>query len=79
VFRNELNAAAEIRLWIEKQIYGSREKDYHNPFKRNTFRNKTEMELVLGKPEDNPFIKIVQKETIAFNEMIKRVLARLSA
>ena len=78
VFKNELAAVLEIRNWIETQIYESRAKDYRNSFKTATFRNHEEMELVLGKPDENAFIKIVRKETAAFNEMIERVRARLS-
>jgi len=77
VFKKELNAVIEIRNWIEKQIYESRAKDYKNTFKAATYRNKEEMETVLGKPEDNSFIRLVQKETEVFKEMIERVSARL--
>jgi len=76
-FKKELTVVLETRRWIENQIYESRAKDYRNPFKKNTFRNNEEMEQVLGKPEDNQFIKIVQNESAVFNEMIKRVNARL--
>jgi hypothetical protein len=36
------------------------------------------MEQVLGKPQDNPFIHIVRKESEKFNEMIERMKGRLS-
>jgi len=77
-FKNELTAVLEIRKWIEKQIYESRAKDYKNSFKQITFRNQEEMEQVLGKPDENPFIKIVKKESGVFKEMIERVIARVS-
>jgi len=77
-FKKELASVIEIRNWIEKQIYESRAKDYHNSFKAGTFRNQKEMELVLGKPEDNSFIQLVQKESEIFKEMIDRVNARIS-
>jgi len=35
------------------------------------------MEQVLGKPDDNPFIKTVKKESALFNAMIKRVSDKL--
>jgi len=76
-FKKELAAVIEIRNWIEKQIFESRAKDYHNQFKRATYRNNEEMELVLGKPEDNSFIRLVQKESAGFKERIERVDARL--
>jgi hypothetical protein len=77
-FIKELNKVLEIRNLIEKQIYESREKDYTNPFKLATFRNTAEMEQVLGKPDDNKFISLVQKEGLSFKEMIKRVETRLT-
>jgi len=73
VFKNELTEVLEIRSRIDKQIYESRAKDYQNPYKKATFRNDAEMEKVLGKPEDNPFIRIVQKESIKFAEMVARI------
>jgi len=76
VFKKELAAVLEIRSWIEKQINESRAKDYKNIYKAATYRNTKEMEIVLGKPEDNSFIRLVQKESEVFKEMIERVIAR---
>ena len=76
--KKELDAALEIRNWIETHIKESRVKDYSNPFKKATFRNTEEMEQVLGKVKENPFILIVQKETAAFREMIERAKAEIS-
>ncbi|MCL2180070.1 MAG: DUF4954 family protein [Treponema sp.] len=77
-FKKELSSVLDIRSWIDKQIFMSKEKDYHNHFKRATFRNQKEMEQVLGKPDDNPFIRIIQKESANFKEMIERVRTRLN-
>jgi len=76
-FKMELTTVLEIRSWIENKIFESRAKDYRNQFKKATFRNDVEMETVLGKPEDNSFIQLVQKEGHLFKEMIERVDARL--
>lgn len=76
-FKQELSAILETRNWIETHIYKSREKDYLNHFKRATFRNTAEVEQVLGKLSENPFIRIVQKESVLFKEMIDRVISRL--
>jgi len=77
-FMDELAAVIEIRKWIEKQIYESRAKDYRNPFKNATFRNQTEMEQVLGKPDNNAFIRIIREESSAFYETIERIKLRLA-
>jgi hypothetical protein len=78
VLKKEFAAVVEIRNLIDKQIYASREKDYRNPFKKSTFRNMDEMEQVLGKHDDNPFIRLIHKESADFKEMIERVSARLT-
>jgi hypothetical protein len=43
--------------WMVKEIYDSRAKDYHNPFRKMVYDNKKQMETVIGKLEDNSFIK----------------------
>ena len=77
-FKTELTAVHDVRRWIDRQIFKSREKDYHNQFKKATFRNKEEMEQVLGKPGDNSFIRLIHKESGCFYEMIERVSARIT-
>jgi hypothetical protein len=77
-FRRELAAVVDIRRWIDRQIFESREKDYHNQFKKATFRNQEEMEQILGKPCGNPFIRLIHKESGCFYEMIERISARIS-
>jgi len=77
-FRRELAAVIDIRRWIDRQIFESREKDYHNQFKKATFRNQEEMEQVLGKPGDNSFIRLIHKESGSFYEMIERISARIT-
>jgi hypothetical protein len=76
-FKKELTIVLDIHNWIEEQIFESRAKDYRNQFKKATFRNKAEMEQVLGKPEDNSFIRLVKNEGINFKKMINRVITRL--
>jgi len=76
-FKEELAVVLEIRNLVEQQIYESRAKDYVNSFKKATFRNTEEMEQVLGKPDDNAFIRLVREDGNIFKEMIKRVKTRL--
>jgi hypothetical protein len=77
LLKKEFAEVLETRRWIEKQIFETRAKDYRNHFKKATYRNHAEMEQVLGKPEDNPFIRLVKEEGIKFQEMINRVSAKL--
>jgi NDP-sugar pyrophosphorylase family protein len=70
-----LYEALETRKYVEEQVYITKKKDYTNFFREITYRNLAERDAVLGKVEDNSFIKIAQKETIEFSEMISKVRA----
>jgi carbonic anhydrase/acetyltransferase-like protein (isoleucine patch superfamily) len=43
--------------WITKGIFSSRKKDYLNPFRKMVYENQAEMDQVVGKLDDNSFIK----------------------
>jgi hypothetical protein len=77
ILKQELSAAVGTRNWISGQIYQTRAKDYRDPFRRATFRNDTEMEQVLGKPEDNPFVRLACEESRHFEEITVKIIARL--
>jgi hypothetical protein len=77
LLKQELTSAIDIRRWISGQIYQTRAKDYRDPFRKATFRNDAEMEQVLGKPEDNSFVRLAPEESKRFEEMVMRVTAQL--
>jgi len=70
-----LDQALVIRAYIEDQVYITKKKDYTNPYRALTYRNEQERDAVLGKVEDNSFIKTAKKETAAFREMLAKVRA----
>ncbi|MDP4213419.1 MAG: DUF4954 family protein [Bacteroidota bacterium] len=43
--------------WITKGILTSREKDYDNPFRQMVYDGQAEMDAVIGKADENSFIK----------------------
>jgi hypothetical protein len=75
--KQELTASVETRRWISDQIYQTRLKDYRDPFRKATFRNSAEMEQVLGKPEETPFIRLSREQDRHYEELITRVMTRL--
>jgi len=77
LFRAELVGALETRRWIEAQVYHSREKDFKDPFRAITFRNKEEMAAVVGTPQTNSFVVLAKKETQDLEQRIQRLLSRL--
>lgn len=52
-----LQEAEQTQTWMMSKIRKSREKDYQNPFRIMLYNNEAEMEQVMGKLQDNPFIK----------------------
>jgi hypothetical protein len=76
-FREELKAAGETRSWITGQVYTTRAKDFTDPFKTATYRNRKEMDKVAGRMEDNAFIKITKEEEKRFAELMENLTARL--
>ena len=62
---------------ISEQVYRSRAKDFESPFRGITFRNKEEMEQVVGTAKDNSFVKIVKERTKSFEAALKKLSERL--
>jgi hypothetical protein len=44
------------RLYIEEQVFKTKEKDFNNTFRESTYRNLAERDAVLGCLDDNPFV-----------------------
>jgi NDP-sugar pyrophosphorylase family protein len=65
-----LRKAIDIQNYICDQVYISRKKDFDNPFRQATFRNKDEMRSAIGVVEDNDFIKQVRIETEEFRQRV---------
>ena len=76
-FKQELETLLNLNRFIAEQVYRSRAKDFNEPFRGITYRNKEEMEQVVGNADDNPFVKFFRKKIGQDDEHIKRVLERL--
>ena len=57
VFKDLVQQTIATREWMVKGIFDSRAKDYHNPFRKMVYDNRKQMEMVIGKLDDNSFIK----------------------
>jgi hypothetical protein len=76
-FIGALEHALETRRWITDQVYRSRAKDFQDPFRSITYRNKEEMDQVVGTVEDNFFIILTRKKLAQFEETVNRLKKRL--
>lgn len=54
------------------EVYKSRRKDYEEPFRKAVYRNPREMEAVLGRPEDNPFVRECRLAMDGLKELARR-------
>lgn len=52
-----IDHAIATREWMTKGIYDSRAKDYTNPFRKMVYNSTEEMNVIVGKLEDNGFIQ----------------------
>ncbi|NML21005.1 DUF4954 family protein [Pseudoflavitalea sp. G-6-1-2] len=69
-----LQQSLAVKTWMTEGIYVSRAKDYKNPFRKMVYETTAEMNKVLGKLEDNGFIK----QEKASLEEYKKTIASLA-
>lgn len=64
----------DIRAYIDNQISITREKDYNNNFRLVTYSNTAERDAVLGKFQDNEFVKSSKETTDKLLKLAKKVV-----
>jgi len=67
-YKNLIAESVETKKWVLDEIYKSRSKDYHNPFKSMVYESEGDMEAVIGRLEDNEFINLQKTELNIFIE-----------
>ncbi len=70
---NLLNGMVATKEWLTKGIYDSRAKDYTSPYRKMVYESIGEMNEVLGKLEENSFIK----QQIAELQLFKKEILSL--
>ncbi len=75
-FISLLNSAIATKEWITKGIYDSRAKDYNSPWRKMVYESIPEMNRVIGKLEDNGFIKAQMEELEAFKKEVAQLKKR---
>lgn len=69
-FSQQLDTAVATKEWMAAGIYNARAKDYHNDFRKMVYDTQAEMDQVMGKLEDNSFIRQQQEELKQFKEKV---------
>ncbi len=77
IFKSLIRQALNTRTWMVKGIRDSRLKDHSNPFRKMVFETKKEMDIVIGRLEDNSFIKNQEAEMKTYKEKVKTLSIKL--
>ncbi|MCQ2591219.1 MAG: DUF4954 family protein [Treponema sp.] len=77
LFRNITDDVSVCAYDIYNAAFQSRQKDYTDYYRNMTFRNKKEMESVIGSINDNDFLKNLRKETVQFTNDITTIFQGL--
>jgi hypothetical protein len=74
-FKSLLLQTLSIKEWMVKNIHDSRAKDYENEFRKMVYDGEQEMEIVVGKLEDNVFIKLQKEELTSFRATVEKIVS----
>ncbi len=77
LFKSLLRQSLITRTWMVKGISDSRAKDHSNPFRKMLYETKKEMDAVIGRLDENAFIKSQRKEMEAYRKNVKSLSANL--
>ncbi|MEO5999223.1 MAG: DUF4954 family protein [Chitinophagaceae bacterium] len=66
-----LGKGLKTKEWICKSIFNSRAKDYNNSFRKMVYNSQEEMDIVMGKLEDNSFIKQEKESLKKFRKTVQ--------
>jgi hypothetical protein len=76
-FKPELETFVNLSSFIAEQVYASRAKDFSEPFRSITYRNREEMEQVVGNADDNSFVKHFREKVSFDKERARKLIKRL--
>ena len=76
IFKKLIEQSLSTREWMVKGIFESRAKDYHNPFRKIVYDNRKQMETVIGKLDENSFIKKKIAEMKDYREKTKALVKK---
>jgi hypothetical protein len=66
-----LGDLAKLGEFVETAVFKSRAKDWSNSFRKATYRSEAEMIAVLGRPEDNGFVRKTNADMEALRAKIR--------
>ena len=73
IWNSLIDESINIRKYMEKQVFLTKQKDYKSFFRYVTYEDEEEMNAVLKKLEDNPVIKEAHQKTEEYIALFERV------
>jgi hypothetical protein len=73
--RSGLSELSSLSRKVEKRVFETRAKDFSNRFRRATFESDAEFDAVMGRVEDNPFVKKTRADMRDLRARIDAILA----
>lgn len=77
ITKDILKDVIAVSTYMYESSISSREKDYTDYFRTITYKNQEEMLEVVGKLEDNSFLKELKIETENFNKRLEEIFAKI--
>ena len=77
-FADLLQKSVSTAEWISNGIFSSRKKDYLNPFRKMVYTSQAEMDQVIGKLDDNSFIKNQEKLFREYQSAVQALIKKWS-
>lgn len=77
IFTEWIKEIKVTKQWMVDSIEASRKKDYTNPFRKMMYDTQVELDEVLGKFDDNVFIKDQKAELKTFNKNLNAFVKKL--
>jgi len=74
LFKDLLQQSVATKEWMCKGIYNSRAKDYDSHFRKMVYDTVEEMDIVVGKLEDNSFIKYEEEQLKQYKKKVTGVI-----
>lgn len=77
IFRDIKGDVTIVSDYMYESSISSRKKDYTDFFRTITYKNEEEMLEVVGRLEDNSFLKELKKDTEAFNKSLEKLFSKI--
>jgi len=77
--RQLLEESIAIKEKLTQEIYASRAKDYSNPFRKMVYESTEEMNAVVGRLQDNSFIRQEKEALKKYRREVAEVLKKIPA